>query len=55
MMTLLVALFLVVIALSVGIWAGRRRGWVIGIASGTGILATGILGYIAVIALSLPM
>ena len=54
-MTLYVALFMVFVALGVGVWVGRRRGPVVGIASGAGVLAAGALGYFALLALSLPM
>jgi hypothetical protein len=54
-MTLYVTLFLIIAALGVGVWVGRRRGPVVGIASGVGVLAVGALGYFALLALSLPM
>jgi hypothetical protein len=54
-MTLFVTLFVIFVALGVGVWVGRRRGPVVGIASGAGVLATGALGYFALLALALPM
>ena len=54
-MTLLVALFVSVVALGVGVAVGLRRGPVVGIASGAGVLAAGALGYFALLAVTLPM
>jgi hypothetical protein len=54
-MTLLVILVVIVVALSVGVAVGRRRGPLVGIASGAGVAITGGPGYFAVLALSLPM
>ena len=54
-MTLLAIVFVILAALGVGVWAGRRRGPVVGVASGAGVLAAGALGYFAVLALALPM
>jgi hypothetical protein len=54
-LTLLVALFVTVVALGVGVAIGLPRGPVLGIASGAGVLAAGALGYFALLALSLPM
>jgi hypothetical protein len=54
-MTLLVTPLVIYVALGVGAWVGRRRGPVAGIASGFGVLAAGALGYLALLALALPM
>jgi hypothetical protein len=54
-MTLYVTVFVTVVALGVGVAVGRRRGPVVGIASGVGVLAAGALGYVALLALALPM
>lgn len=54
-MTLLVILFVISVAMGVGISVGLRRGPVIGIASAAGVLAAGTLGYFALLALALPM
>ena len=53
-MTMLVTPPVVVAALVVGVWVGLRRGPVLGIASGVGVLAAGVLGYFALLALVLP-
>jgi hypothetical protein len=54
-MTLLVARFVLLVALGVGVSVGRHRGPVVGIASGAGVLAAGALGYFALLASALPM
>jgi hypothetical protein len=54
-MTLLVALLLVPLALGLGIAVGRRRGPIIGIATGFGVLVAGAIAFFGVLALSLPM
>ena len=54
-MTLYVALLVSVGAFGVGIVVGRRRGAVVGLASGAGVLAAGALGYVALLAVALPM
>ncbi len=54
-MTVLVTLFVILVALGVGLAVGRRRGPVVGIASAVGVLAAGALGYFALLALALPM
>jgi len=54
-MTLLVTPLVIFAALGIGVWVGRRRGPLVGIASGAGVLAAGALGYIALLALALPM
>ncbi len=54
-MTLLVALFVTFVALVVGLAVGLRRGPLVGMASGAGVLAAGALGYFALLALALPM
>jgi hypothetical protein len=54
-MTLLVPLVLVPLALGVGLAVGRRRGAVIGIAMGLGVLVAGGIGYVGLLALALPM
>jgi hypothetical protein len=54
-MTLLVTLLVLIVALSVGVSLGRRRGPVVGIASGAGVVAAGALGYFALLELALPM
>jgi hypothetical protein len=43
------------VALVVGVLVGSRRGAVVGIASGVGVLAAGAFGYFALLALALPM
>ena len=54
-MTFLVTPLVIFVALCVGVWVGRRRGAVFGIASGAGVLAAGALAYVALLALALPM
>jgi hypothetical protein len=54
-MTLLVAVFLLGVAMGVGVLVGRRRGPVVGVASGAGVLVVGAVGYIGLLALALPM
>ncbi len=54
-MTRIVALLVILAALGVAILVGRRRGPVVGIASGAGVLAAGAVGYFALLALVLPM
>ena len=54
-MTFYVTLLVILVALGVGVWVGRRRGPVVAIASGAGVLAVGALGYFALLVLSLPM
>jgi hypothetical protein len=54
-MTLLVTPLVIFVALGVGVLVGRRRGLVVGIASGAGVVAAGALAYIALVALTLPM
>jgi hypothetical protein len=54
-MTLLVTCFVIFVALGVGVAVGSRRGLLVGIASGAGVLAGGALGYVALLALALPM
>jgi len=54
-MTLLVAFFVTFAALVVGVAVGLRRGPLVGVASGAGVLAAGALGYFAVLAVTLPM
>ena len=54
-MTLLVTPLVIFVALVVGVAVGLRRGPVVGIASGAGVLAAGALAYVALLALSLPM
>jgi hypothetical protein len=54
-MTLLVTILVLLVAVGVGAAVGRRRGPVVGIASGAGVVIAGALGYFAVLALSLPM
>jgi hypothetical protein len=54
-MTLYVALLVTFAALGVGVAVGLRRGPVVGVVSGAGVLAAGALGYFALLALALPM
>ena len=54
-MTLLVALFVFLMALGVGLTVGRRRGLVVGFAMGFGVLVAGGIVYVGLLALSLPM
>ena len=54
-MTLLVTLLVICVALVVGVAVSRRRGPVVGVGSGAGVLAAGALGYFALLALALPM
>jgi hypothetical protein len=54
-MTFLVTLLVIVVALGEGVWVGRRRGPAVGVASGAGVVASGALGYVARLALALPM
>jgi hypothetical protein len=54
-MTLLVILLVTFVALGVGVSVGRRRGPMVGVVSGAGVVAAGALGYVAVLALALPM
>ena len=54
-MTFLIAPLVIVAALAVGVSVSRRRGPGVGIASGAGVLADGALGYVALLALALPM
>jgi hypothetical protein len=54
-MTLLVTLLGIFVALGAGVSVGRRRGLVVGIASGAGVLAAGALGYFVLLGLALPM
>jgi hypothetical protein len=54
-MTLLVSLLVIFVALGIGVAVGRRRGPVVGIASGAGVVAAGALAYVAALALTLPM
>jgi hypothetical protein len=54
-MTLYVTFLVIFVALGVGVWVGRRRGVLVGIVSGAGVLAAGALGYVALLALALPM
>jgi hypothetical protein len=54
-MTKLVTLLVFLVGLGVGVWGGRRRGPVVGIASGGGVVAAGALAYVALLAFSLPM
>jgi hypothetical protein len=54
-MTLMVISCVTMVALAMGISVGLRRGPIVGIASGAGVLAAGALGYFALLALALPM
>ncbi len=54
-MTILLGLFSILMALGVGIIVGRRRGPVVGIAIGFGVLVTGCIVYVGLLALALPM
>jgi len=54
-MTMLVTLLVVPLALGVGVAVGRRRGPVVGIAMGLGVLAAGGIGYVGLLAAALPM
>jgi hypothetical protein len=54
-MTFIAVPLVVSAALGVGVSAGWRRGPLVGIVSGLGVLAAGALGYVALLALSLPM
>jgi hypothetical protein len=54
-MTLLVTPLVIFVALVVGVAVGRRRGPLVGFASGTGVLAAGALAYVGLLALALPM
>ena len=54
-MTFLVALFVILMALGVGITVGRRRGPVVGIAMAFGVLVAGGIVYVGLLAFSLPM
>lgn len=54
-MTFIAILVTVPVALGVGLAVGRRRGPVVGVASGAGVVAAGALGYFALLALTLPM
>lgn len=54
-MTLLVALFVVSMAVIVGFAVGRRRGGLAGLGIGLGVLLAGSLGYVGLLAFILPM
>lgn len=54
-MTYVVTGVVIVVAPAVGVWVGRRRGLMVGVASGAGVLAAGALAYFALLALTLPM
>lgn len=54
-MTLVVALFVASMAVIVGIAVGRRRGGLVGIGIGLGLLLAGGLGYVGLLAFMLPM
>jgi len=54
-MTLLVTVFVIIVALVMGVLVGRRRSPVVGIVSGSGILATGALVYCVLLSLALAM
>jgi hypothetical protein len=48
--TLILALVVVALALGGGLVVGRRRGPVAGIATGLGVLAAGLVGYVGLVA-----
>ncbi|HEV3260945.1 MAG TPA: hypothetical protein VG013_29100 [Gemmataceae bacterium] len=52
---MLLALVVVPLALVVGVAVGRRRGPVVGIATGLGVLVAVGIGYVGLLALALPM
>jgi hypothetical protein len=54
-MTLIVTVLVAFAALGVGATVGLRRGPAAGAAAGAGVLAAGALGYLALLALALPM
>lgn len=53
--TLLLALIVVPLALGVGLVVGRRRGPIVGIAVGVGVLVAGGIGYVGLVALTWSM
>jgi hypothetical protein len=54
-MTIYASMLLTVVALGAGLWAGWRRGWLFGITLGALILAAGVIGYVVLLSLALPM
>ena len=54
-MTFLAGLFIILMALGVGIAVGRRRGTIVGIATGIGVLVAGGIAYVGLLAFALPM
>jgi hypothetical protein len=53
--TLILSLVAAMLALGLGMVVGWRRGVVVGIATGFGVLVAACLGYVVVFSLSLPM
>jgi hypothetical protein len=53
--TLILALVATLLAIGLGIAVGWWRGPVAGLATGIGVLATAVVGYVVVFSLSLPM
>jgi hypothetical protein len=53
--TLILALIDVALALGVGVVVGRRRGAIVGIAMGVGVLAAGLVAYIGLVAATYSM
>jgi hypothetical protein len=53
-MTRIVAALVMVAAVAAGVALGRRRGLVVGVLAGVGVLAAGALGYFALLMLMLP-
>lgn len=54
-MALLVGLVVALVALVAAVVVGLRRGPVVGVAWGAGVVAAGALAYCALLALALPM
>lgn len=53
--TLLAALIVVALTIIVSLVVARRRGSLAGVATGLGLLAAAVVGYVVVFSLSLPM
>lgn len=54
-MSFLVALLVVALALGVAVAVGRQRGLIVGVALGLGVLLAGVVGYVGLLVLALPM
>ena len=48
-------MLVVPLALGVGVAVGRRRGPIVGIVLGLGVLVAGVIGYVGLLVLALPM